>query len=1027
MRALLTASLGVLLGLAGCAVPPPSAYVKSFAAQKPAAQTAIGKNAVGEACTLEPIDSGADIFCGTWQQPSARVRAGEAVAAGDLARIATASPWRAGIDQRYECQAPAATTILDGHPAELLQCTQRRGGWPHVALVALVGGHVWYADGVLPAAPVMQRAIGVRAGLISADAAPPSSAADALLATRLAAQSVRSGDIGQFDTLMAAGTRANLADNPAAAEAAFRAALALQQKALGRDNPNTATAMMTLALQLSDEGRYAEAASLFTRAGRLAPSSADALAPSRLLHYRALDALNQGHAEAALALLKQAEAGYAALLPPSALTAHRRSAARLSGPGATLIPDQDLLADPAGQAALLGLIETRRNEALVLRELGRLDESRTMLASASDLAEANGLARPILAARLYRTSGVTAAAAGDASLALADLAQSTAAFGRALPDSKPLADTYLLRASELARAGRAAEALPLCRSAVAALIALKAGTTPTLMEPCLAAYGTAADATTETHAKQVLLAEMFGAAELAQGGITSQQIAQATARLQENARDPRVAEAIRRREDASAKLQSLYRARDELTAAAQAGGNGAGAGAGTSAMDAQIKEAQSDLADADAALQAASPNFGQLAQQVVPAAAVLAALHPHEALAAIMLGPHSGWVFLLRDGQITVHKADLDLAGATVLVKKLRAGIEPTEALPAFDVAAARALYDRTLGTVAPALDGVQALVVAPSGPLLAFPFEVLLTGPADDAHLADAPWLLRRFTITHVPAPSNFVSLRKIAGGSRATKPWFGFGDFIPIKLAQAERSFPGATCAESAQLLAGLPQLPGARRELDAARGLLGAGPNDELLGAAFTVPSVEAAKLKNVRILHFAAHALLPAELRCQSEPAIITSTPPGAVDASGALLTASDVTGLDLDAELVILSACNSGGPGGGVAGESLSGLARAFFFAGARALLVTHWSVNDQIAAYLVADSLRRLHETPAAGIAGALRDAELGLLAQAGHGLPAEVAHPFFWAPFAVIGEGGAAAAGAKVAARVSPGARAGL
>ena len=547
------------------------------------------------------------------------------------------------------------------------------------------------------------------------------------------------------------------------------------------------------------------------------------------------------------------------------------------------------------------------------------------------------------------------------------------------------------------------------------------------MEPCLAAYGTAADATTEAHAKQALLAEMFGAAELAQGGITSQQIAQATARLPENARDPRVAEAIRRREDASAKLQSLYRARDELTAAAQAGGNGGGTAAGTSAMDTQIKEAQSDLADADAALQAASPNYGQLVQQVVPAAAVLAALHPHEAFAAIMLGPHAGWVFLLRDGQITVHKADLDLAGATVLVKKLRAGIEPTEALPAFDVAAARTLYDKTLGTVAPALDGVQALVVAPSGPLLSLPFEVLLTGPADDAHLADAPWLLRRFTITHVPAPSNFVSLRKIAGGSRATQPWFGFGDFIPVTLAQAERSFPGATCAESAQ--AARRPAAAARRAARAGRGARPARRRRERRAAGRRVhrPSVEAAKLKNYRILHFAAHALLPAELRCQSEPAIVTSAPPGAVDASGALLTASDVTGLDLDAELVILSACNSGGPGGGMAGESLSGLARAFFFAGARSLLVTHWSVNDQIAAYLVADTLRRMHETPAAGIAGALRDAELGLLAQAGHGLPAEVAHPFFWAPFAVIGEGGAAAAGAKVAARVSPGARAGL
>ena len=86
----------------------------------------------------------------------------------------------------------------------------------------------------------------------------------------------------------------------------------------------------------------------------------------------------------------------------------------------------------------------------------------------------------------------------------------------------------------------------------------------------------------------------------------------------------------------------------------------------------------------------------------------------------------------------------------------------------------------------------------------------------------------------------------------------------------------------------------------------------------------------------------------------------------------LLTASELVGLDLDADLVILSACNSGGPGGTTAGESLSGLARAFFYAGARSLLVTHWSVNDQVAAFLVADTLRRMKENPALGVAGAL-------------------------------------------------------
>jgi CHAT domain-containing protein len=164
---------------------------------------------------------------------------------------------------------------------------------------------------------------------------------------------------------------------------------------------------------------------------------------------------------------------------------------------------------------------------------------------------------------------------------------------------------------------------------------------------------------------------------------------------------------------------------------------------------------------------------------------------------------------------------------------------------------------------------------------------------------------------------------------------------------------------------------------------------------------------ARLKDYRILQFSTHALLPAELRCQAEPAIVTSAPPNAPSASGALLSATSVVNLDLDADLVILSACNSGGPGGTTAGESLSGLARAFFYAGARSLEVTHWAVNDQVAAFLVADTLRRLRENSSLGIVGALRDSQVAMLADAGKGLPADIAHPFFWAPFAVIGEGG--------------------
>jgi CHAT domain-containing protein len=393
-------------------------------------------------------------------------------------------------------------------------------------------------------------------------------------------------------------------------------------------------------------------------------------------------------------------------------------------------------------------------------------------------------------------------------------------------------------------------------------------------------------------------------------------------------------------------------------------------------------------------------------QQIAPATEVLAALTPEEALAAITPTKNGGWVFLLKDGIIDVAPLKADAATITALVKRVRASIESTTgALPQFDTRSAQTIYDATLAPVSARLAGAKALVIAPSGALLSLPFALLLTGPADPANLAAAPWLIRQMPIAHVPSAGNFVALRK-AGSSRAAHPWFGFGDFRPVTVTQAEAAFPGASCHDSAKLLASLPSLPFAQRELSAARSLMGALSSDEMLASAFTVDAVRHAALKDYRILHFATHALLPAELRCLTEPAIVTSAPSRLGEASGALLKASDITGLDLDANAVILSACNTGGPGNSTSGESLSGLARAFFFAGARSMLVTHWSIDDQISAFLVADTLRRLVARDNRGFAGALRAAQLGIIDEAGKDLPANAAHPFFWASFALIGDG---------------------
>jgi CHAT domain-containing protein len=361
---------------------------------------------------------------------------------------------------------------------------------------------------------------------------------------------------------------------------------------------------------------------------------------------------------------------------------------------------------------------------------------------------------------------------------------------------------------------------------------------------------------------------------------------EAAARLAASARDPNVAEVIRRRQDAGDKLVDLYQERDAFTGHAP-GNPLVGGPRNVTDIDRQIADAQADLADADASLQTAAPNYGQLVQQVVPARDVLAALGPDEAPAAIVLTGHGGWSFLLRAGTIDAAPVKGDAESIAALVKRVRASIETTTGTPPkFDTAAAQSLFEATLGPVSARLSGVKALVVAPTGALLALPFPLLLTGPADPNDLAGAPWLIRQMTIAHVPSATNFVALRK-AGTSRAANPWFGFGGFRPVTLAQAQALFPA--CADAARVFASLPALPFAQRELQAARALLKAQPSDELLDAAFTAGAVRRVSLKDYRVLHFATHALLPAELRCQSQPAIVTSAPSNARDASGALLT------------------------------------------------------------------------------------------------------------------------------------------
>jgi CHAT domain-containing protein len=182
---------------------------------------------------------------------------------------------------------------------------------------------------------------------------------------------------------------------------------------------------------------------------------------------------------------------------------------------------------------------------------------------------------------------------------------------------------------------------------------------------------------------------------------------------------------------------------------------------------------------------------------------------------------------------------------------------------------------------------------------------------------------------------------------------------------------------------------------------------------LGKAANEHAVKTMDLSRYRIIDFATHGLVPGELNGLTQPALALTAPSVTQNDGDGLLTMGEILALKLDADWVILSACNTGAAAGAGA-EAASGLGRAFFYAGTRAILVTNWSVHSASARELVSDVFRRQAADPQLSRGEAMRKASMALLDgpgftdQSGKTVFA-YAHPLFWAPYTIIGDGGGA------------------
>jgi len=420
-------------------------------------------------------------------------------------------------------------------------------------------------------------------------------------------------------------------------------------------------------------------------------------------------------------------------------------------------------------------------------------------------------------------------------------------------------------------------------------------------------------------------------------------------------------------------------------------------------------------------------------------------MRPGEALIATYVSDDKTYVWAVpKPGRVRFAATALNRTVIRAVVRDLRRALDPQAAtlgdIPAFDLGLSHRLYRALLEPVKDGWRDAKSVLVVADDALGQLPFSVLVT---ERSRLADesgalfsnyksVPWLARDHAVTAL------ATLRALPAANPTRRAFVGFGDpyFSTEQAAQATSNKPIQTAAltsrgafnvrglpvrlrsapktknlDSAEL-SKLPRLPDTADEVRSIALAVDADlTRDVFTGKRATEQRIKSLDLSGYKILVFATHGLIPGDLNGLIQPALALSAPEIGGTGGDGLLTMGEILGLKLDADWVVLSACNTAA-GDGAGAEAFSGFGRAFFYAGTWALLVSNWPVETTSARALTTDLFRRQAKNSSLTRAQALRQAMLtlmddgGLVDKSGRTV-FSYAHPIFWAPFSLVGDGG--------------------
>ncbi|WP_369598664.1 CHAT domain-containing protein [Sinorhizobium meliloti] len=494
---------------------------------------------------------------------------------------------------------------------------------------------------------------------------------------------------------------------------------------------------------------------------------------------------------------------------------------------------------------------------------------------------------------------------------------------------------------------------------------------------------------------------------------------------------------LRQRQDLAEQLADLDR---ELAVAML--GAGAGSQTSESAIREGIAAAERRMADLNRNRPPEVTKLDELARvPVLPADEVKRFLNANELLISYIVSDEACYAWTI-DSEGKVHWVRLPVTGVALektvntfrqglgpggLGRSARSLVAPERVRVASQLSTAYDLYRALFAPLEDVLRGKQHLTIVANGVLTSLPFHALISSKPDPNATNPwraAKWLIRDYAISLTPSVASLRAIKRLQRSDSTQTAYLGIGDpaigpetgpMVRATFSGTESLFRTAGLGQqgvSSYFRGGLadvervrllPRLADTAIEVrTVAKSLLAQGSIDLLLGQDATETRLKALPLDRFRIIHFATHGLVSGDIVGLAEPALVMTPPAVPSQIDDGLLTASEIARFQLNAGWVILSACNTAG-GERPEAEALSGLARSFFYAGARSVLVSHWPVISSAAVRLTTRAFDEMARDASVDRAEALRRSMLALI---DNGEPHE-ANPGYWAPFVIVGDGG--------------------